>query len=62
MLFGTWRTVPQEEELRSGSVILAEPDAKLGPDKPAVQKEQKKSRQVNKLFLLFLIRIRGNVV
>ncbi len=34
---------PQEEELRSKSARLAELDAKLSLDKPAVQKEQKKN-------------------
>ena len=36
---------PQEEELRVKSTRLAELDAKLSLDKPAAQKESKKSRQ-----------------
>ena len=36
---------PQEEELRVKSARLAELDAKLSLDKPAAQKESKKSRQ-----------------
>ena len=36
---------PQEEELRTKSARLAELDAKLSLEKPAVQREQKKGEQ-----------------